>query len=395
MTPSKLLRAAAALAAFFMPVASFAQGFTSINPAVTLSPGGPVGTFGSAFPASGFPLGILNSAGTAMTYVKGSNASSPNAMDVNLVGGGVPGSNIAAIATDGNLIQTRGLYGASTSAGAPLTATGSVNLNLTGYVGGVVTVTGSGTFVGRFEYSDDGTTYIPMTFMGNANSDAAAQVNIYATLGGILIPARPNTRFTLTSCTSCSVSVSYTPWYDAPSIVYGTVSATLQTGSSLIGDIGLNRINVTGSQSVASAAAAHATDTCFGGVITFANATKNLSSTGLTGTTGKVKAISVTFGSSTVPASLEVVFLNAALTTNPCTADAGSFAITTADGPKIVGSSGALTAVVKGSNTFVSSPLDIPYSLASSQTIYAYVVNRGTSVTPAAAITANALFERN
>ena len=354
------------------------------------------GSVGSAFPSAAMALGVMNPAGSAMTYLGASNPSFPHAADVNLVAGGILGSPIAAVATDGSLLQTRGIYGASVSLGA-LTATGTTSMNLLGYSGGVVTVNATGTaFSGRIEYSEDGATWAPIAFMGNPNSDAAQQVNFALGTTVAIVAARPQMRFNVQTCTSCSVTVSYTPWNNGPIPIYGQTNATLQSGSALIGDIGLNRINVTGSQSVPSTTAAHGQDTCFGGVVTLAAAVKNSGSTGSTGTNGKVRQVTVTFGSSAVPASLEVVFFNAALTsTPPCTSDAGAFTTSTTDGVKIVGPTGTLSAPVKGTSTFVWNPVDLYYSLASSTTLYAYVINRGASINPAAGVTVSAILERN
>ena len=354
------------------------------------------GSVGSAFPSAAMALGVMNPAGSAMIYWGASNPSFPHAADVNLVGGGIPGSNIAAVATDGSLLQTRGIYGASVSLGT-LTATGTAAMNMAGYAGGVVMVNATGTaFLGRIEFSEDGANWLPLSFMGNPNSDAAQQVNFALGTTVAIVAARPRMRFNVATCTSCSVTITYAPWNNGPIPIYGQTNATLQSGLAPIGDIGLNRINVTGSQSVASTAISHGQDTRLGGVVTFANATKNSNTLGATGMTGKIKQISATFGSSTVPSSIEVVSTNAALTTNPCTSDAGMFSVITADGPKIVGSSGALSAVVRGTNTFVANPIDVYYNLASSQNLYAYVIQRGASaVTPASGVTVNAILERN
>lgn len=164
----------------------------------------------------------------------------------------------------------------------------------------------------------------------------------------------------------------------------GTGVVGLNAGEAHVGEVGGNTIPIT--VAMTTSANAIIAGESVGGIQTLANAVRVSGSLGAAGTSGIIQDVIVSFKDVTTATALEVWFFNAALAGATC-ADNTNFTLADADRVKVVAivpltsEQGTTTATTAPTFLYASNAART-FSLASSTSLLACVVNRGASLTP-------------
>lgn len=161
--------------------------------------------------------------------------------------------------------------------------------------------------------------------------------------------------------------------------IYGALVAPLPAGETHIGEVGGNLLPIVNDMTTTSATVT--TGQSIGGIQTLANAVRVSGSLGASGTSGYIQSLTVTFTDAVGSGPLDVYFYNATVTTGTNCQNATAFVLQNGDRDKVLGVAhvtdftSSNTAVVAQANN-----LAIPFGLASSTSLFACVVARGSFV---------------
>lgn len=168
-----------------------------------------------------------------------------------------------------------------------------------------------------------------------------------------------------------TVNQGTSPW-----VISGAVTNTTAAGENHIGEVGGNILPITNAMTTSNATVT--TGQSIGGIQTLANAVRVSGSLGASGTSGIIQSVVLTFQDAVGSGPLDVYFYNATVTTGSNCQNATTFVLQTADRTNVLGVAhvtdftASNTAAVAQANN-----LAIPFGLASSTSLFACVVARG------------------
>jgi hypothetical protein len=155
------------------------------------------------------------------------------------------------------------------------------------------------------------------------------------------------------------------------------ISGVTAPSDQHIGEVGNNQIDLTPASTLTNTAVAYTTGQSIGGLQTLNNAVRVSGANGAPGTGGMLQKIAI--GSNVANAvQVDVIAFKANPTGSTCT-NAAAYSLAAADKDKVFGVA-HVTDWIASASAYVGQAqnLALPYTLASSTTIYACVVARGT-----------------
>lgn len=177
-----------------------------------------------------------------------------------------------------------------------------------------------------------------------------------------------------------SISYNYgfngTTWDQLQVDASKNLKTAAQATENHTGEVGGNLIPITNDMTTSNATVT--TGQSIGGIQTLANAVRVSGALGASGTSGYIQSITVTFADAIGSGPLDVYFYNATVTTGSNCQNATTFVLQNGDRDKVLGI--AHVTDFTASNTAVvaqASNLAIPFGLASSTSLFACVVARG------------------
>lgn len=153
-------------------------------------------------------------------------------------------------------------------------------------------------------------------------------------------------------------------------------SAAVAASENHIGEVGGNILPITNAMTTSNATVT--TGQSIGGIQTLANAVRVSGSLGASGTSGIIQSVVITFLDAVATSEIDVYFYNATVTTGSNCQNATPFVLQTADRTNVLGI--AKVTDFTSSNTAVvaqANNLAIPFGLASSTSLFACLVARG------------------